>query len=234
LSDDHAAVEPAPSAAPSAPLEAASVATPTPQPTDSSSADASSSDAPQHGFGAKHHHFKGEGAQHSAAVEEPAANDALATALPATPTVNSDPQPSSQDTRSLLPVALTPPPTPSPAPIAPSAPAFDLSLARVSIGTARNAVGATALSVTRAVSEAASRITACYKSALPQLGGSQEGADVLHVDTDGAGVITDARLSGPVRGSVASCVAAAVQGHRVANVDTGNASADVPLSFRAH
>jgi serine/threonine protein kinase len=234
LSDDHTAVEPALSAAPSAPLEAASAATPTLQPTDSSSADAPSSDAPRHGFGAKHHHFKGEGAQHSATVEEPAANDALVTALPATSTVNSEPPPSSPDTRNLVPVAPTPPPAPSPIPAAPSAPSFDLSRARVSIGTARNAVGATALSVTRAVSEAASRITACYKSALPQLGGSQEGADVLHVDTDGAGVITDAQLSGPVRGSVASCVASAVQGHRVANVDTGNASADVPLSFRAH
>jgi len=57
---------------------------------------------------------------------------------------------------------------------------------------------------------------------------------VLHIETDGSGVITEARLSGAVRGSVASCVAAAVQGHRVANVDTGNASGDVPLSFRAH
>jgi hypothetical protein len=41
-------------------------------------------------------------------------------------------------------------------------------------------------------------------------------------------------LVGPIRGGVGSCVAAAVQGHRVANVDTGNASADVPLLFRAH
>jgi eukaryotic-like serine/threonine-protein kinase len=232
LSDDHAAVEPALSAAPSAPLEAASLATPTAQPTDSNSADVPSSDAPHPGFGAKHHHFEGDRPPHAAAVEERPANDALVTALPATQTANNEPPPSPPDSRSLVPVAPTPPPAPSPA--TPSAPSFDLSLARVSIGSARNAVGATALSVTRAVSEAASRITACYKSALPQLGGSQEGADVLHVDTDGAGVITDARLSGPVRGSVASCVAAAVQGHRVANVDTGNASADVPLSFRAH
>jgi hypothetical protein len=116
----------------------------------------------------------------------------------------------------------------------PSPPKYDLSLARVAIGPAKNVIGATASSVTRAVSEAAPGITACYKTALPQLGATFEGADVLHVDTDGAGVITDAHLNGPVRGSAAACIAGAVRGHRVANVDTGNASADVPLSFRDH
>jgi hypothetical protein len=105
--------------------------------------------------------------------------------------------------------------------------------ARVVIGLAKNAVGTTPASVTRAVAEASSRITACYKAALPQLNGALEGADVLHIDTDGTGVITEARLSGAVRGSVASCVIAAVEGHRVANVDTGSASGDVPLSFKA-
>jgi serine/threonine-protein kinase len=123
-------------------------------------------------------------------------------------------------------------PAPAPVPVAPVS-AYDLTTARVSIGSARNVVGATSGSITRAVSEAAARITTCYKAALPTLNGAVEGAAVLHVDTDGAGVITDARLSGPLRGSVASCVAAAVQGHRVANVDTGNASADISLSFRA-
>jgi len=117
---------------------------------------------------------------------------------------------------------------------APPPPRYDLALARVAIGSARNVVGATATSVTRAVSEAAPRISACYKTALPQLGAAFEGSDVLHVDTDGAGVITVAHLSGPVRGGAAACIAGAVLGHRIANVDTGSASADVPLSFRAH
>jgi len=122
----------------------------------------------------------------------------------------------------------------TPTVLTPAVPAYDLALARVTLGPAKNVVGATSGSVTRAVTEAASRINACYKSALPGLNGSLEGTDVLHVDTDGSGIITDARMSGPVRGSVAACVARAVQGHRVANVDTGNASADISLSFRAH
>lgn len=117
---------------------------------------------------------------------------------------------------------------------APAAPTADPALASVSIGGARNAIGATAVSVSRAVAAAMPRITACYKSALPSLGNVFEGTDSLHIETDGAGVITDARLSGPVRGSLAACIAGAVQGRRVANVDTGSASADVPLSFRDH
>jgi hypothetical protein len=101
------------------------------------------------------------------------------------------------------------------------------------MGPAINVAGATAFSVTRAVSEASSELTACYRAALPRLHGALEGRAMLHVDTDGAGVITDARLGGPLAWSIASCVASAVHGRRVANVDTGSASADVPLVFRA-
>ena len=138
---------------------------------------------------------------------------------------------------------LAPSSTSQSAKLAPSAPRTqevspearsDPALARVTLGLARHAVGATAASVTRAVSEATARITACYQAALPRLGSATEGTGVLHVDTDGAGIITDAQLSGPIRGSVPGCVAAAVLGHRIANVDTGNASADVPLTFKDH
>jgi hypothetical protein len=180
----------------------------------------------------KHRHTKGERAQPAAGERDPAPPAAVPVVAPS---------PIAEPLAVAPPVAPAPSPAPtsppaaapSPAP-APAAPAYDLQTARVVIGSARNAVGATPASVTRAVAEASSRITACYKAALPQLSGALEGAGVLHVDTDGAGIITEARLSGAIRGSVASCVAAAVQGHRVANVDTGSASGDVPLSFRAH
>jgi serine/threonine protein kinase len=233
LNHDHTSIEPMPSASASAPLSTASAA-PSPGLADSNvTADAPSAEASPHALGTKRHRLKTDGPVRAAAPDDMTASDALAAQGPSPTPVAADP-PVANDTRSSLPTlpapaVVTPTVAPTPAP-----PAIDPTLARVAIGTARNAVGATALSVTRAVSEASARITACYKTALPQLGGAQEGADVLHIDTDGAGVITDARLSGPVRGSVAACVAAAVQGHRVANVDTGNASADVPLSFRAH
>jgi len=174
-----------------------------------------------------------------------------AAARPAAPTdgTPSDPSPpvESEPIR-VAPIALESPSAAPPAsppsaekslvspPIqaAPAAPTANPALASVSIGGARNAIGATALSVARAVSAAAPRITACYKAALPSLGSAFEGVDTLHVETDGGGVITEARLSGPVRGNLAACVAGAVQGRRVANVDTGSASADVALSFRDH
>ncbi len=130
-----------------------------------------------------------------------------------------------------LPTPRTPPRTPPP----PSAVAtYDVAHAKVAIGAATHVVGATSASVTRAVSGAMSGIADCYRAALPNLRGLNEGLDVLRVDTDGAGVITDAHLRGPIQGGLTACVAAAVRGRRVANVDTGSATADVALSFRSH
>ncbi len=176
--------------------------------------------------------------------EAPAHANALNEAAPSEPPAMAEPEPVRVAPPAPDPV-LVAAPAPSPpvepksaaiAPIkaAPVAPTADPALASVALGGARNAIGATAISVTRALSAAAPRITACYKAALPALGSAFEGTDTLHIETDGAGVITDARLSGPVRGNLGACIASAVQGRRVANVDTGSASADVPLSFRDH
>jgi serine/threonine protein kinase len=220
-------VEPVLSASPLPSSDSASPSAAVPEPMDSN-APAEVASAPRHASGPNRHYVKGEVSARSAAAQD--THEALAGPSPVVPSVTLEPVPP-PTARTLVP--LVPPPTVAPPPV-PVAPKYDLTLARVTIGTARNAVGTTAASVTRAVAQAASRITACYKSALPQLGGSFEGADVLHVDTDGAGLIIDARLSGPLRGNLAACVAAAVQGHRVANVDTGNASGDVPLSFQDH
>jgi len=127
-----------------------------------------------------------------------------------------------------------PPSTPAAAaPPEPSKPAYDLQSAHVEIALARNAVGATSSSVTRTLSEAANQMTACYRAELPRLTGVIDGVGVLHIETDGEGVITDTRWSGPFDGDIARCLAAAVTGRRVANVDTGSARADIPLAFRA-
>jgi len=115
----------------------------------------------------------------------------------------------------------------------PTKPAYDLVAAHVEITLARNAIGATSSSITRTVSEAQAQMTACYRSALPRLSGALEGSGTLHVETDGEGVIADARWTGPIEGDVGRCIAAAVNGRRVANVDTGSARADVPLTFKA-
>ena len=136
------------------------------------------------------------------------------------------------------PVAPAPPATavaPStPAPVQPPGPAYDLTSAHVEIGQAVGTVGVTSSSVTRAMSEASGQITGCYRSALPRLASPIEGRGMLHLETDEIGVITSAQLTTPLDPIVARCVASAIRGHRVANVDTGSASAEVPLVFRAH
>jgi serine/threonine-protein kinase len=133
---------------------------------------------------------------------------------------------------SAAPVVVAPPPAVVAVPqVAP--PAYDVGAASVEIGLARSAVGATSSSVTRTVSEASAAVTACYRAALPRLTGTIDGPGTLHVETDGEGVITDVRAIGPFDGGVARCIASAVNGRRVANVDTGSARADVPLTFRA-
>ncbi len=131
------------------------------------------------------------------------------------------------------PVIAAAPPTPPP-PVAARAPTYDLAAARVDVGQAVGTIGTTSSSVTRAVSEASAQLTSCYRSVLPRLTDPIEGRGSVHVETDGAGVITVARLTTPMDAMVARCVASAIQGHRVANVDTGSASAEVPLAFRAH
>jgi hypothetical protein len=104
----------------------------------------------------------------------------------------------------------------------------------VEIGQPVGTIGVTSSSVSRAMSEASARVTGCYRSALPRLAGPIEGRGMLHLETDESGIITTARLSAPMDAVVARCVASAIQGRRVANVDTGSASAEVPLLFKAH
>ena len=167
---------------------------------------------------------------------------------PPLPPIPAAPAPSSQAASDPLPVAPPPPPLPLPVPSASAAPApaplpsppvqtpaprpaFDLSHAHVAIGDATNAIGATGSSVTRTVHEAAAQIDGCYREELPRLTGAIEGRGRLHVETDGAGSITDARITGPVDAGMRACVASALHGRRIPNVDTGSASADIPLEF---
>jgi serine/threonine-protein kinase len=194
------------------------------------------------------HEAKGRRAKVEAAKVEAAAMAHAATA-PAQPAANEVASPFAQSpsiptaaaatvpaaaapvTAALPPVP--PPPAPPPAPTA-AAHATDPASARVDLGEATNTVGATSSSFTRAVSEASAQVTSCYRSAISRTGGTLAGRAQLHVETDGAGVITNALLSGLPDATVARCVASAVRGRRVANVDTGSASADVPMVFRTH
>jgi hypothetical protein len=115
---------------------------------------------------------------------------------------------------------------------APAPPRFDAASARVLVGSPAHVSGATVSSVNRALAPAAAQLTACYRAVLPQLSGPVDGEAMLHIESDGAGTITDARFAGPLGQSIQGCAASAVIGRRIANVDTGSASADIPLVFR--
>jgi serine/threonine-protein kinase len=159
-----------------------------------------------------------------------------ATAEPSVPSAPPEPPAAAVQT----PVAVSAPPAsnePSPPvaiqPVVAPAPARpDVALARVFVEPAVRVSGATAGSVNRAVASAAVPLTACYRAVLPQLSGPFDGEATLHIETDGSGTITDARFAGPLGQSIQSCAASAVVGRRIANVDTGSASADIPLVFK--
>jgi serine/threonine-protein kinase len=132
---------------------------------------------------------------------------------------------------------LGPPVTPAAQPpaIPVVAPGFDLATAHVELRAAVNVAGDTsAAKVGVAIGRISDRLTACYRASLPKLRGSIEGSGMLHVETDETGLITSATLSGPLfASSVAPCLIEAATRCRIDGVDTGSASADVPLVFKA-
>jgi hypothetical protein len=153
----------------------------------------------------------------SAPPEPPAAPPQAPAAAPSPPAPSEPPA-----------AVATPPPVAAPAP-----PRLDVTQAKVLVQPAVRVSGATAGSVNRAVASAAVPLTACYRAALPQLSAPLDGEATLHIETDGAGTITDARFAGPLGSAVQACAASALIGRRIANVDTGSASADIPLVFKA-
>jgi hypothetical protein len=130
------------------------------------------------------------------------------------------------------PVAQPPVLAPTPPIAAAPAPPIDPKAAHVEVGSATGASGTTATSVNKAMAPLADRMTACYRSALAPNSGTTDSSGTLHIETNEDGVINDARLSARVSPATAQCIVQAVKGRKVANVDTGSASADVPLAFK--
>ncbi len=132
-------------------------------------------------------------------------------------------------------MAATATPASQPLATAVVAPAFDLATAHVELRAAVHVAGDTsAARVGVAIGRISDRLTACYRASLPKLQGSLEGSGLLHVETDETGLITSATLSGPLfASSVAPCLIVAAKHCRIDGVNTGSASADVPLVFKA-
>jgi hypothetical protein len=132
-------------------------------------------------------------------------------------------------------LAVQPPPpaAPVPSPVAIDPPrAPDPASVYVEIGPASTTVGATVTNVGKALAPLAGKFTGCYRAAVGQVNVGSAPA-TLHVETDENGVITDARVDPRVGPAVRACIAGAARGRKIPNVDTGSASADVPLWFKS-
>jgi hypothetical protein len=103
----------------------------------------------------------------------------------------------------------------------------------VDLGQPRsNTAAATALGIARAMNAVAPKLTACWRSALAKSSLTDDVTGTVHIETDDQGYVTAARVAGPVPVSAARCVEAAIARDVRIDVDTGTASADVPLAFR--
>ena len=100
------------------------------------------------------------------------------------------------------------------------------------IGAATSTTGTTASNVNKTIAPLGPKLTACYRSALSHQNQANDEGGLLHVETNEDGIIMDARLEGPLAAGAGRCIVSAVRGRRISNVDTGSASADVPLSFK--
>jgi hypothetical protein len=133
------------------------------------------------------------------------------------------------------PVPSAPPPSrldAAPTAAAAAAP-FDASRARVDWSVTGAGGGATAGAVQRALSRRAGAWTECYRRGLERRNERIEGAASLHLTTDETGNVVGAHVNGfDAMPGVKGCVAAAAH-VRVEGVDTGDAWADVQLTFKA-
>jgi len=148
---------------------------------------------------------------------EPAAPNAPPPATPALPPA-----------AAKAPAVVAAPP-PAPATSEPRRPP-DPSARYVEIGSATGTVGTTTASVNKALAPLGTKLSACYRSASSPT--ASAGA-TLHVETNEDGVITDARVDPGLEPALRSCIVTAVRGRKISNVDTGSASADVPLWFKS-
>jgi hypothetical protein len=170
----------------------------------------------------------------------PAARPNVASAPAALPPSNAPIEPTPAVTVASTPATAAPvasAPVAAPSATAPALPAvaapFDASHAHVEASVLNAGGGATASSVQRAVSRKVGQWTHCYRTALERRNERIEGSGVLHLTTDESGNVVGARMAGfDAMPGVKSCVVNDSHVH-FDNVDTGDAWADIQLTFRA-
>jgi len=119
------------------------------------------------------------------------------------------------------PTAITPPVAPAP---------LDLGHASVSIASITTTSAIPSSNIRAALSR--SPLVRCYREALHAAGAAATGTAVLHLKIDIAGYVTSTELEGAqFLPGVKPCVEKSTRGVRVKDVDTGDATADVTLTF---
>jgi len=119
------------------------------------------------------------------------------------------------------PTAITPPVAPAP---------LDLGHASVSIASITSTSAIPSANIRAALSR--SPLVRCYREALHAAGVAATGTAVLHLKIDIAGYVTSTELEGAqFLPGVKACVEKSTRGVRVKDVDTGEATADVTLTF---
>jgi serine/threonine-protein kinase len=118
---------------------------------------------------------------------------------------------------------VEPTPAPSPAPV-------DPSRASVSLGNITTSSGISGLKVKTAIAHAP--FTACYRTALGKRGSGSAHQASLKIDIDLSGSVVGASLSedGNLPG-LRACVESAARGVKIRDVDTGDGSATIQLTF---
>ena len=119
---------------------------------------------------------------------------------------------------------------PPPEPLLP----IDPSLARAVVTGVDNVQGALKRDVDKALSHSLSHLVACYQADLRTAVVPGSGSGTLHIETDDSGTITSAQATVPLSAAGARCIEDSVMGMKVLNVDTGQASADIAISFSLH
>ncbi|MEP7122826.1 MAG: protein kinase [Byssovorax sp.] len=168
------------------------------------------------------------GLSRSARTTPSAAAEASAPASAAPPTPTPTVVASVAAVEPPPPAVVVPPIVPTPAPT-PEVPAFDPSTARVAVGGVSTTNGLTGGSVRSALARA--NFTGCYQTALRAAGAPSGGSVNLHLAIDDTGHVISATAAIGFLPGARSCVESAARSIRVSNVDTGDATADVALSF---
>jgi serine/threonine protein kinase len=142
----------------------------------------------------------------------------------AAPTVTAAPPPTAT-------VTAAPTPTPAPTPtVAPPKPAFDPNTAAVSIAGVSTTNGLNGSNVRSALSHV--NFTKCYHDALVAKGAPASGTATLSISISESGYVTGATLGGAgFLPAMKGCVESAARSAKVKDVDTGEATANVTLSF---